>query len=358
MVHYIRFLKAPRLVANAKTSKGPLLTALITITTDLGDAFYLGDVNIHVAVTDVSKTTLLGTVCWKSGMRCLRAEIQFPLQNFTYPARFLFTSSESLKMDILQLDRLPDIVSAWTEKVYADECLAIDTDVMIRFFRMPDGQILKIYEENGESIARHIWDAGIGLAAWFVESLAKLHQTNSGELSILELGTGCGIVGLVFGNIVPNSWALLTDLDDGALKFAAINAQRSLRAQDSIRECRPLDWTEPRSFGLDRTLDFIVASDCTYNADTIPDLVRTMSDLERRVMELGTRISGPKVIVSMKVRHSSEAIFFHLMGMNGFEQVEHASVSMPDKYRQSVGEALETVDIYIFKRNNGGNTGP
>ncbi|KAL9581382.1 MAG: hypothetical protein Q9212_003935 [Teloschistes hypoglaucus] len=329
MVHYIRFLKPPRLIANAKRPRRPSLTALITITTDLADAFYPGDVEVHVALAEQDNVTFLGTVCWKSGMRCLRVEIQVALQTVTYPARFFFTSCASLQMDSLQLSQLPDIVSAWTENFRAEDNMKLDADVIIRSFSIPNGQVLKIYEENGESMARHICKA----------------------LNILELGAGCGIVGLVLGSIFPRSRTLLTDIDDDALRFAGINALKCTRALASIREWRPLDWEDPQSFTLDGTLDFIVASDCIYNTDSIPHLVRTITALERRVVELREGVPGPKVVLSTKVRHSSESIFFTLLKDQGFEQEQHTSISMPDKYRQSTGQELELVDVYIFKWN-------
>lgn len=128
------------------------------------------------------------------------------------------------------------------------------------------------------------------------------------------------------------------------------------RAQDSIREWRPLDWEDPQSFTLDGSLDFIVASDCIYNSDSIPHLVRTITELERRATELRDRVPGPKVVISTKVRHSSESIFFTLLKDHGFEQEKHTSIEMPDKYRQSTGQGLETVDVYIFKRNTSATT--
>ncbi|KAL9578477.1 MAG: hypothetical protein Q9203_007081 [Teloschistes exilis] len=266
MVHYIRFLKPPRLSVNPKLSWRPSLTTLITITTDLGDVFYPGDAEVHVALAEADNVTSVGTVCWKSGMRCLRIEIQVALHAVKYPAGFFFTSCGSLHMDSLQLGQLPDIVSAWTEDFHAED-----------------------------------------------------------------------------------------DIDDDALKFAGINALKCPRAQDSIRELRPLDWKDPQSFTLDGTLDFIVASDCIYNSDSIPPLVYTIIELERRVMKLRKGAPGPKVMISTKVRHWSESMFFKLLEEYGFEQEEHTSIPMPDQYRQSTGEELETVDVYIFKRNTSAN---
>ncbi|KAL8635741.1 MAG: hypothetical protein Q9228_006800 [Teloschistes exilis] len=355
MVHYIRFLKPPRLSVNPKLSWRPSLTTLITITTDLGDVFYPGDAEVHVALAEADNVTSLGTVCWKSGMRCLRIEIQVALHAVKYPAGFFFTSCGSLHMDSLQLGQLPDIVSAWTEDFHAEDGMKLDSSVTIRCFSIPNGQVLKIYEENGDSIARHVWDAGIGLAAWLVNNSGSLQPLGSEALHVLELGAGCGLVGLVFGSIISGSRLLLTDIDDDALKFAGINALKCPRAQDSIRELRPLDWKDPQSFTLDGTLDFIVASDCIYNSDSIPPLVYTIIELERRVMKLRKGAPGPKVMISTKVRHWSESMFFKLLEEYGFEQEEHTSIPMPDQYRQSTGEELETVDVYIFKRNTSAN---
>ncbi|KAL8703062.1 MAG: hypothetical protein Q9201_003762 [Fulgogasparrea decipioides] len=284
---------------------------------------------------------------WKPGMRCLHIQNEVPFKELVFPAKFLFTCNESLEVDSLQFGSLPDIVSACTEdfRGYAD----LDADVIIRQFQIPNGQLMKIYEENGESIARHIWDAGIGLAAWLIGSLKRLQQPGSEQFNILELGTGCGIVGLVLGSIHSDCRALLTDLDEDALKFGRINAQRSPKALNSTRECRPLDWGEPNEFTLDRQLDFIVASDCTYNVDSIPDLVRTIADLVQQSERIRIQWLTPKVVVSTKVRHPSEAIFFELMEKTGFEQKEHASIPMDDRHRASIGQELEVVDIYVFE---------
>ncbi|KAL8736891.1 MAG: hypothetical protein Q9181_002231 [Wetmoreana brouardii] len=287
---------------------------------------------------------------WKSGMRYLHIQNEVPFNELVFPAKLLFTCNESLEVDSLHLGSLPDIVSACTENFRSHDDL--DADVIIRQFRIPNGQVMKIYEGNGESIARHIWyqDAGIGLAAWLIDSLERLQQPGSEQLNMLELGTGCGIVGLVLGSIHSTCRALLTDLDENALKFGRINAQRSSKALDSTRECRPLDWGNPNEFTLDRQLDFIVASDCTYNIDSIPDLVRTIADLVQQSERLQIQWFTPKIIISTKVRHPSEAIVFELMGKAGFEQQEHASVAMQDKHRASIGQELEVVDIYVFER--------
>lgn len=175
-------------------------------------------------------------------------------------------------------------------------------------------------------------------------------QKDDKQCTILELGTGCGLVGLVLGSLCENSRLILTDVDDGSLKLAADNARKSRGIFNSVWECRSLDWKEPNKFNFDGSLAFIVASDCTYNSDSIPHLVRTISDLVQRSTELHKSSPSPQIIVSTKKRHPSEAIFFELMNKSGFEQKEHTTVSMPDQYRESVVQDVEMVDVCVFER--------
>ncbi|KAL8814186.1 MAG: hypothetical protein Q9223_006575 [Gallowayella weberi] len=339
MVHYIRFLKPPRL-----SRLNDLLTTMITITTDLGDAFYPGDMRVHIGVARGTTMTSLGVANWKSGMRVLKIEAKVPVD--PSPFRFLFTSSESLCIDALQLDRLPEIVSAWTEEFSHPADLG--SDVTLRCFQLRSGQLLEICEENGESMARHIWDGGVVLAAWLNSSLMIEQSLDDAPLSMLELGTGCGTAGLAFG-IRWSCHTILTDENDEALIFAKRNVQEFSSTYKSAWECHPINWSQPQNYRLERPLDFILASECVYNPDSIPGLVHTISYLVRQSNRLKKGEPKPKVIVSTKTRHPSEAAFFDLMTASGFEQNEHASIPVPDGYRESTGQELEVVHIYVFE---------
>ncbi|KAL8730040.1 MAG: hypothetical protein Q9166_004364 [cf. Caloplaca sp. 2 TL-2023] len=267
-------------------------------------------------------------------MRVLKIEVKVPLNSLRSRARFFFTCNEPLGIDSLHLERLPDIISAWTEEFsHLDD---LNTDLMARRFHVPGGQVLEITEENGNSMTRHICSSTIE------------QKSDGAPFNILELGTGCGTVGLALG-IRSDCHFILTDEDDEALKFAKHNARQSRETFNPVWECRTLNWSEPHRFKLDRPLDFIVASDCIYNSDSIPNLVKTMSDLVRQSNALETGSSPPKIIVGTKVRHSSEAAFFDLMQASGFEQKEHANIPVQDRYRKSVGQELEAVDIYVFE---------
>lgn len=155
MVHYIRFLKLPLYNQAVNLPKRALLSALITITTDLGDAFYPGELSVFIGIVNRISKIKLGLFSWKSGMRCLKIELKVPLEYLTSRARLLFTCSDTLEADPLHLGRVPNVVSAWTEEFTGPKDPLVDA--VVRRFALPKGKVLEVCENNGESIARHIW---------------------------------------------------------------------------------------------------------------------------------------------------------------------------------------------------------
>ncbi|KAL8843516.1 MAG: hypothetical protein Q9170_000020 [Blastenia crenularia] len=328
MVHYVRFLRSPRFDLAVRYRGRVLLRGLITITTDLGDSFYPSDLCLYTAIVTRNGRISLASTTWKPGMRCLKVEIKVPLEYLTLPAKFLFTCDETLETDSLKLGKVPHIISAWTEEFRGHQDSI--ADVVVRRFTVQEGKVLDI--------------------PWLICNKELMWQPDEQQSSIIELGTGCGLVGLVLGSMRHNSRLILTDVDDGALKLAKENAQISREMFNSTWECRSLDWTEPQKFVFNDKLTLIVASECIYNSDSIPLLVQTMSDLVQRSIELRKESPGPKIVVSTKRRHDSEAMFFTMMIASGFEETVHAIVPLHDRYRESVGIDLEVVNIYIFQR--------
>lgn len=150
--------------------------------------------------------------------------------------------------------------------------------------------------------------------------------------TVLELGTGCGIVGITFALSVPASRVIATDLAEAA-EVASENLEQASNAS-----YLNLDWSEPiPSKVMSETFDLILVADCTYNPDVVPYLVAT----------LGTLIDkSPSVLIclAMKVRHASEAVFFDIMEDHGIVQVGKHSERVGN-----LGDEDESVDIYLFK---------
>lgn len=70
------------------------------------------------------------------------------------------------------------------------------------------------------------------------------------------------------------------------------------------------------------SLRLVVVSDCTYNADSCPDLVQTLA-------QLSSCAASVTVLVAMKRRHDSEEVFFRLMEAAGFHISHKNCVDLP-----------------------------
>lgn len=158
MVYYLRFLKPPKL----DTQKN-IVRALVTITTDLGDGFYAGDLALHVIVVtsecESDWQSAWQVVKWKNGMRSVWVEIGDLKSSPPTLLKLVVSTRQRLLAEDLQLDHLPEVLSGrsapfgrcegW-EKTQAEGQVE-------RRFTTEGGEDRIIYEETGESIARHVW---------------------------------------------------------------------------------------------------------------------------------------------------------------------------------------------------------
>ena len=158
MVYYLRFLKPPKL-----DIRNGIVRALLTVTTDLGDDFYPGDLTLYaIVVTSACESDWQSewqTVKWKSGMRTVWVEIGDIELSPLELLELIVNTQETMLGDNAQFTRLPDVLSArsesfgrgaWWEKIQAE-------DRIQRRFKTEAGHESLIFEEIGESIARHVW---------------------------------------------------------------------------------------------------------------------------------------------------------------------------------------------------------
>ena len=156
------------------------------------------------------------------------------------------------------------------------------------------------------------------------------------KLNIVELGSGCGIVGISLAQTIPDCDVLLTDLPE-AKEIAERNIAQMNSAMGSKARFIELDWEQPLPLSVQtKTFDLIVVADCTYNPDSHEALVRTLQALVGK---------APKsvVLLSMKVRHETELSFFELMAKANFVEKPPVKLLLPE-----VGNDPETVLVYVF----------
>jgi hypothetical protein len=160
------------------------------------------------------------------------------------------------------------------------------------------------------------------------------------DLTVLELGAGCGIVGITLATFFPHlGQVILTDLP-AASSILSQNLSPSLLPL-SIRSklsSQVLDWSSPLPPSIASTnWDLILVADCTYNPDVVPDLVATLGRLT------GNGKREVLVALAMKVRHESEIIFFELMHEDGFVVREKGKISLP-----VLGSEGQEIEMFVF----------
>lgn len=167
MVYYIRFLKTPRtqIVKPGLVS----VSALISITTDLGDAFLAEDVVLQAQLIDASgtktnSTSILveNTYNWEAGKR----ELAITTGLFKVASKVskvvlaigpkTASSSSTLDTDLSDAKRVPLVISGWSASFSVAQNGPAEKVIERRFVLQNDTQ-LRMWEETGNNIARHIW---------------------------------------------------------------------------------------------------------------------------------------------------------------------------------------------------------
>ncbi|KAI0116159.1 putative methyltransferase-domain-containing protein [Hypoxylon sp. NC0597] len=330
-MHYIRLLRPAKF--DASDRRRPIISLLLVVTTDLGDSFLYPDepIELVIAADDAAgQSVILKTdhpSRWAAGMRGVCSPIS---------VRALQLNTGSQPDDELNLD---------------------------------------LEEDIGESIARHIWDAGIVTASFLAdschssESIRKVLPIERDTFSILELGSGVGILGitlarileraaLVQGRTLREATVLLTDLPEAeerarsniSIAEKALSLMRTSGAAVTLRY-EDLDWDEGKHgrFGpltSARPWDLVVLSDCTYNVDSLPALVGTLSALHAANLKYpDVHSARTSVILATKPRHSSEQALFELLKTNEWKYSVLKSIRLP-----KLGEEDEQVDIYLLEK--------
>jgi len=165
MVYYIRFLKSAKIQAH----KAGLVTvsALISITTDLGDAFLGEDVKLCATLFSVDRNLVLrqAPFLWQAGKRELlisvgpvRLDPRNPIVILGIGSTAVDTpSSNGTHADSL-LDpwTVPVVISGWSTPFGGPQALLAEKLIERRFYLQAQSE-LRIWEETGNNIARHIW---------------------------------------------------------------------------------------------------------------------------------------------------------------------------------------------------------
>ncbi|KAI0886725.1 putative methyltransferase-domain-containing protein [Annulohypoxylon maeteangense] len=398
-MHYIRLLRPAKL-----DGRKPIVSLLITITTDLGDSFLYPDepVDLLVSADDPVGQSVLQKAAqhqplrWTAGMRVL--DIKVPLNARLkrddvrctikiHPATQPLPLGALRSNDVLpwRISERSSVSQGLIMPVSVEMVGGVCSPVALRTLQLntcsqPEDQLnLDLEEDIGESIARHIWDAGVVTASFLADAcrtsdgIRAVLPMERGAFSVLELGSGVGILGVtlaliiqkaatVQGRTLNEATVLLTDLAE-AEERARSNISRSdavlsrshTFSSTVTLEYENLDWDEGKlgrfgSLASARPWDLVILSDCTYNVDSLPALVGTLSALHTANLKYAEDQAFTKtsVILATKPRHSSEQALFGLLKADDWRYSVLKSIPLP-----RLGEDDEVVDIYLLEKGDG-----
>ncbi|AOW02496.1 putative methyltransferase-domain-containing protein, partial [Yarrowia lipolytica] len=275
MLYHIKFLKVP-----TATKEG--YKSVLSLSNDLGDALFHGSAEIGI---EVGKRR--SKVTWSPGDRSVTV--------ITAPGPIFRATVLSSRDDLF-----PDQPARFLD-LYAQ---AVNGKFPAKSIRKFDSIPLTIKEDTGNSIARHVWDAGVTLAHTLTKERIYEQITgkdSSQQVGILELGAGCGIVGLAVEKHLGGQGSLiLSDLEE-----ARECAEESIALNNSSASFMALDWADEDVSQL-TNLDLIIVADCTYNMDMYETLVACLE----RLLKANP---SAKVVIGHKMRNEQESEFFEML---------------------------------------------
>ncbi|KAF7190376.1 hypothetical protein HII31_08294 [Pseudocercospora fuligena] len=349
-MHYVRFLKTPKVTVDRGTVT---LKAVLTVTTDLGETFYPNDLELVACLRDTAEDGdiyLRKRLQWEAGARSVNISIDLSRQDIEWPA-CMHVAVRGHKST--GWGYVPPFVDAWSGALNPTKGqFSSGWRVERRFTNVMERQ-LSLLEDAGDSIARHLWDGSQALAQHIDQTLSLqnqdtlplleyvLLQATYRRLNAIELGCGCGTVGISVAQAIPDCDILLTDLDE-VTELVEANIERCNAAMSSKVKFQALDWLEPLPQNLEtRKNDLIIVSECTYNTDTLEPLVGILVSLIVR---------SPKAVICVctKTRHESEAVFFDLMRNAGLIEEGSMRLPLPGEPGHGYSDSATDVGLHLF----------
>lgn len=155
MVHYIRFLRTPQV--SDLSRKSLEISAVTAVTTDLGDAFLSQELTLIARIVDATRNgEILGSaeVLWKIGSRA--AKINVPCSSKVHGRLACLQVTTRNTISACMSCEISAVIDVWSTPFHIKPRAKSDA-LVERRLQLSGKSTAKIWEETGDSIARHIW---------------------------------------------------------------------------------------------------------------------------------------------------------------------------------------------------------
>ncbi|TXT10935.1 hypothetical protein VHUM_01686 [Vanrija humicola] len=195
---------------------------------------------------------------------------------------------------------------------------------------------LTLVEQTSFDLDKKVWDSGLALASWLwrafyggrqklklrIEGHKVLERLNADDLSVVELGSGTGLVSIALSQMFPSNASIVaTDLES-ALEIMRENI--ALNAQEGHPQVRAdvLDWEAPLpEWVASSPPTVVIAADVTYNTASFPALVDT---LERLLKPADG--PAPLLLLAYKQRDAAERELWNMLAARQIGTVQVGTV--------------------------------
>ncbi|CAO1613531.1 unnamed protein product [Parajaminaea phylloscopi] len=176
-----------------------------------------------------------------------------------------------------------------------------------------------------------IWPAARWLGAYLTSKKAELAQRWAGK-TVVELGSGTGLVGFVLAKMKIDAQTWITD-QDAMLRLM----DQNLKLNPGMDLCHvaELNWGEPIPEGIPAKPDVLLLADCVYLEVAFQPLVDTMRDLSDDHTEI--------LFCYMKRRKADKRFFTLLKKHFTFDDVQDDDATRTKTYQR------EGLRLYTMK---------
>lgn len=165
------------------------------------------------------------------------------------------------------------------------------------------------------------WEAALALTDYILTLTAPMRATLDRVQSVVELGAGTGLVGLVASRVLPHAHTVaLTDGDDSVVQNLESNITLNPPASGRSVVASKFLWAEDKA----TPTDLVLAADVTYDGSVIPYLVTALDEF------LSLPNPPAAVLVAATIRSEETfAVFRHECQQKGIRMVEERSYKQP-----------------------------